>query len=77
MSVLDGSMIQLQFRWRDSSGNCVFLAHAPQILLDCFLADGHLPCHGFHWQAGRVELQRTPFLITESRPVFGVIVAKM
>ena len=73
MSVLDGSMIQLQFRWRGSSGKCVFLTHTAQILFDRFFADGHLPGHGFHWQTGRVELQRTPFLMTESWPVGGVI----
>ncbi len=73
MSVLDGSMIQLQFRWRGSSGKCVFLTYTAQILFDRFFADGHLPCHGFQWQTGRVELQCTPFLMTESWAVGGVI----
>src|SRR6185437_13966445 len=73
MSVLDCSMIQLQFSWRGPSGNYVFLAHPAQILFDGFLADCHLLRHGFHWQTGCVQLQRTPFLMTERWPADGVI----
>ena len=73
MSVLDGSIVQLQFRRRGTSGVRVFFAYAPQVLLDGLFADGHLPGHGFHRQTRRVELQRTPFLVAESRPVGGVI----
>src|SRR5690349_8519987 len=42
MSVLDCSMIQLQFSWRGPSGNYIFLTHSSQILFDSFLADCHL-----------------------------------
>ena len=33
MSVLDRSMIQLQFSWRGPSGNYVFLTHHPKYCL--------------------------------------------
>ena len=73
MSVLDGSIVQLQFRRYGAPGMLIFLVYAPEVLLDGLLADGHLPGHGFHRRAGRVALQRTPFLVAESRPVGGVI----
>jgi hypothetical protein len=73
MSVLDGTMIQLQFGWCGSPGVCVFVADASQILLGCFLTDAHLPGHGFQWETGSAELQSTPCLMTESWPVGGVI----
>ena len=73
MSVLDGSIVQLQFRRYGAPGMRIFLVYAPEVLLDGLLADGHLPGHGFHRRAGRVELERTPFLVAESRPVGGVI----
>jgi hypothetical protein len=58
MSVLDCSMIQLQFSWRGPSGNHIFLTHPAQVLFDGFLTDCHLLRDGFHWQTGCVELQR-------------------
>src|SRR5579872_304608 len=66
-------MIQLQFRWRCTSCTRVFLACPSQVLLDGFVANGHLPGHGFYWHSGGIELQRTCLLLAEDRPVDAVV----
>jgi hypothetical protein len=73
MPVLDGSMIQVQFRRRSAPGARIFLADPPQVLLDGLVTDGHLARDGFHRHSGRVELESALFLMTESWPVGGVI----
>src|SRR2546429_9998365 len=71
--VLDGSMIQVQFRRRSAACARVFLADPPQVLLHGLVADGHLARDGLHRHSGRVELESALFLMTESWPVGGVI----
>ena len=73
MPVLDGSMIQVQFRRRSAACARVFLADPPQVLLDGLVTDGHLARDGFHRHPGRVELESALFLMAESRPVGGLI----
>ena len=73
MSVLDGSMIQLQFGWRVPSGHRIFFAYASQILLNGFFTDGHQFGDRFHRHTGCIELQRAPFLLTERWPIDIVI----
>src|SRR5438034_10011485 len=73
MPVLDGSMIQLQFRRRSAPGARVFFPDPPQVLLDGLVTDGHLARDGFHWHSGRVELESALFLMAESCLVDGFI----
>src|SRR5215475_13495141 len=73
MSVLDGSMVQVQFGKCRTVGVCVLKSHPLYILFGGFFAYVQAPGDGLHWHAGGVELQGAPFLPAERGPVRRIV----
>src|ERR1022692_1594315 len=53
--VLNGSIVQVQFRGRRAAGACVLFTNAAHILFGRLLADGHPPGDGLHGHASGVK----------------------
>src|SRR5580704_9016883 len=62
MPVLDGSIVQVQFRGCRPPSSSVLLADPAYILLGRLFTNAHSPGHGLHRHAGGVKLKRTRFL---------------
>src|SRR6202042_1599316 len=62
MPVLDGSIVQVQFRGCRPSSSSVLLPDPAYILLGRLFTNAHSPGHGLHLHAGGVKLKRPRFL---------------